>query len=394
MRRVFFTLLLILIPACGGSDHSSPAPPLPLSPAPAAPSAAPSSPLSASPPVSQGAARCTNPAPRSPYLAFVTATSAMVGWRCGPVGTVKWGSGANLDESLQDNTGEDQHFALIPSLNPQAAYSYQVEVDGIPLGGPTRFTTAPPPGNNHFSFVAFADSGTGSPEQLQLARLLSAMSFSLAIIAGDLVYDSGADAEYDPHYFLPYSTLIDHIPFFPVPGNHDIVTDGGLPFRQNLFLPKGHFYYDFFWGDTHFIGLDSNQVTDPGQNSWLASVIGMSARWKIVYFHHPPFNSGAYGNDPAVRRSWVPLFARNQVDLVITGHAHDYERTVPQNGVTYVVTGGGGAPLYPVKESDFTAFSEEIHEILSVQITESQLTLQALDSAGNVIDQFTQTKPS
>src|SRR5579863_5549337 len=72
MRRVFFTLLLILIPACGGSDHSSPAPPLPLSPAPAAPSAAPSSPLSASPPVSQGAARCTNPAPRSPYLAFVT----------------------------------------------------------------------------------------------------------------------------------------------------------------------------------------------------------------------------------------------------------------------------------------------------------------------------------
>jgi hypothetical protein len=86
------------------------------------------------------------------------------------------------------------------------------------------------------------------------------------------------------------------------------------------------------------------------------------------------------------------LFEQYGVDLVINGHAHDYERTIPINGVTYVVTGGGGAPLYPVGKSDFTAFALAAHHLVSITLTNDQMELKAIDETGATIDTLTQTK--
>lgn len=222
---------------------------------------------------------------------------------------------------------------------------------------------------------------------------MKSRSFDFALIAGDVIYDKGADTEYDRGYFQPYAGLIDHLPFFPVPGNHDIVTDGGKPFKQNFYLPRGNFYYDFFWGETHVIGLDSNKVADPEQKRWLETALKAPARWKIVYFHHPAFSSAEYGDTPSVQLHWVPLFEQYGVDLVFNGHAHGYERTVPINGVTYVVTGGGGAPLYPVGRNERTVISSATHEFVSVDVTANTLTLKAIDITGAVIDTFQLDQP-
>ena len=169
------------------------------------------------------------------------------------------------------------------------------------------------------------------------------LNFSFVIHTGDVVYDGGYDAEFDWHYFIPYKNLINRIPFFPVVGNHDLVADRGKTFMENFFHPEGNLYYDFYWGDTHFIALNSTFSGGSEQRAWLDQTLaGSFGRWKIVYFHHPPYNSGVFGDNPNIQQFFVPILEKHQVDLVFTGHAHSYERTHPIGGITYFVTGGGG----------------------------------------------------
>ncbi|HZR46695.1 MAG TPA: metallophosphoesterase family protein [Candidatus Manganitrophaceae bacterium] len=334
--------------------------------------------------------RC-NPPQRNPYLVRMTKTSAVIGWRCRPEGAIRWGTGSSLDNQQSDDTGDDRHFVTLNGLSPDTSYTYEVVIEGEPLGKAATFTTAPASGSD-FTFVALADTGSGDIHQGRIAQVIKGLPARFAILAGDIIYEKGADAEFDPRYFKPYDGIIDHFPFFPVPGNHDMVTDQGGPFRDNFYFPQGVFYRDFFWGDVHFIGLDSNHVDDAKQKEWLINALKAPARWKVVYFHHPAFSSGEYGGYPSVQKNWIPLFEQYGVDLVINGHAHDYERTVPINGVTYIVTGGGGQSLYPVGKSDFTAFSLSVHHLVSIRLTQDQMELKAIDETGATVDAITHTK--
>ena len=57
----------------------------------------------------------------------------------------------------------------------------------------------------------------------------------------------------------------------------------------------------------------------------------------------PPYTCGGHSGNTHVVRDWVPLFERYGVQLVLSGHDHNYQRFAPRNGVTYVVHGGGAA---------------------------------------------------
>ena len=162
---------------------------------------------------------------------------------------------------------------------------------------------------------------------------------------------------------------------------------------SDFYHPTGKLYYDFHWGDTHFIALDSTNASDPNQMAWLTQTLSASTSlWKIVYFHHPAYSSGFYGGYRYIQENFVPLFEKYKVDLVINGHDHDYERTQPINGITYLVTGGGGAGSRPVGRSNFTAFSAAVHHIVKGQMAGNTLTLNAIDSKGAVFDSVTLKK--
>jgi len=79
------------------------------------------------------------------------------------------------------------------------------------------------------------------------------------------------------------------------------------------------------------------------EQSWLRTAATAStAAWQVVLFHHPPYSSGlTHGSSTAMR--WP--FASWGIDLVVSGHEHDYER-VAAEGITYVVDGLGGAGIY------------------------------------------------
>jgi 3',5'-cyclic AMP phosphodiesterase CpdA len=130
-------------------------------------------------------------------------------------------------------------------------------------------------------------------------------------------------------------------------GNHDVRIDGGRYQFGVLGMP-GRFYRRSI-GPVELYLLDSNAV-DAAQTSWLRRTLARSrARWRIAVFHHPAFSCGAYTSHPAVVSRWVPLFERYRVQLVLSGHDHNYQRFAPRRGVRYVVHGGGNSKLYALR---------------------------------------------
>jgi hypothetical protein len=301
-----------------------------------------------------------------------------------------------------------QHEAAVTGLSASTAYGYQPFVNGIAAAPKATFTTAPAPGTGAISFVALGDSGTGSPEQRQIAALIAREQAAFALHVGDIAYGASngtGDASYATYqsYLFDVYKWLPSLPFVPVEGNHDSrATNGdGKAYLDLFVLPDSERYYSFDYGPVHFVALDTEYAFQDttrraSQLAWLdADLAATRQPWKIAFYHRAPYSSGGeHGSDLTVRAAFGPLLERYGVDLAITGHEHDYERTVPiressvstDRPVPYVVTGGGGAPLYPAAASSWTAFSASRHEYLKVTVSGCVLTMNAVGLDGGVFD--------
>jgi 3',5'-cyclic AMP phosphodiesterase CpdA len=216
------------------------------------------------------------------------------------------------------------------------------------------------------------------------------------------------------------AALLRQVPLFPSLGNHEYVTNQGQPYLDNFYLPANNpagteRYYSFDWGPVHFVALDSScaiglaspdRCTLAAQKSWLASDLAASQQpWKVIFFHHPPWSTGAHGSQLTMRREFAPIFEQYGVDLVLTGHDHNYERTRPMRGdnvapsgtrgVTYVVVGSGGANLriFPQAWPSWTAYRNNTDAgYLEVSVSGGTLTGKFTTPSGSVPDSFTLTK--
>jgi acid phosphatase type 7 len=253
--------------------------------------------------------------------------------------------------------------------------------------------TAPAPGSGEpIRFVVFGDSGSGSERQYAVLDQLYTVPFDLMLHTGDLAYDNGTTRQLEEQFFDVYAPLIASIPSFPTSGNHDYETNDAAPFRAAFELPDNggpagsERWYSFDWGDIHFVALDTERVNRE-QVDWLEQDLAKNALpWTVVYLHRPPFSSGEHGSDQSVRRSFVPVFERHEVDVVFAGHDHHYERTVPQNGITYIVTGGGGRGTRGVGSSSFTAHSQSVLHFVYAELVDDRLRLFAIDGTGAEFD--------
>jgi 3',5'-cyclic AMP phosphodiesterase CpdA len=240
-------------------------------------------------------------------------------------------------------------------------------------------------------FVVFGDSG-GGPLQGAVRDQLDTVRFDLMLHVGDIAYGSGTLAELESQFFAEYASILGNVPVFPTSGNHDYETEGGAPFRQVFALPENGMpggverWYSFDWGDVHFVALDTERV-DATQTAWLEDDLSRNLLpWTIVYLHRPPYSSGDHGSAAGVRRAFTPLFADYGVDVVFAGHDHDYERTDAIDGVTYIVTGGGGHGTRPVGRSSFTAYSEDVLHFVYGEVTTERMLLHAIDASGREFD--------
>jgi hypothetical protein len=367
---------------------------------------------------------------RGPYLQQVGAAQAIVVWATREPGSasVQYRSGTAPVLTAQATTtfraasatgipDYYQHEAALTGLTANTSYEYDLRVAGAdPTPGVVdHVRTAPLPGTGTVRLVAFGDSGNGSTAQGLVASRINGEAFDLAVHTGDIAYSSGTYAQYESRFFPYYRTWMRQKGLFPSIGNHDDLTASATPYRTFFVLPRdgasstypnnAERFYSFDFGPVHFIALDTEAAflsssRRQEQLAWLTEDLQASQDrpWRVAFFHRPPYSSGVeHGSELAVRQAFSPLFEQYNVQLVLTGHEHSYERSVPwrestntaRQAVTYIVTGGAGATLYPAGRGLWTAFSRSAHHYVRVTFSASDITLEAVDTNGAVFDRFT-----
>jgi predicted phosphodiesterase len=326
--------------------------------------------------------------------------------------TVMWKSGGATTSKVVLN---DAKGAYLTNKTGAAGRSHQLRFTGLQAGatyhyvayeadkevGKGQFKTAAAATQTKFRFAALGDSGRGTTAQFAVARQMETWKPEFVLHTGDVIYPSGEASSYGPYFITPYRALIAGTVFYPSPGNHDYRTDKAQPYLDFFEAPRANLddterYYTFTHGNAQFFSLDTNQAYAKGsaQYTWLSEQLAASkATWKVPFFHHPPYSSGDHGSSMGVREALAPLFKQHKVQLVLTGHDHHYERTKPQDGTTYVVTGGGGADLRDVKPQSFTEVGQARYHFTALTIDGKRLIVEAIDQRGSVFDSTTLTTP-
>jgi 3',5'-cyclic AMP phosphodiesterase CpdA len=174
-------------------------------------------------------------------------------------------------------------------------------------------------------------------------------------------------------------------------GNHDIIVDNGRYQFGPLDMPRAR--YTRTVGNVELFVLNSNRVTAK-QTAWLESRLAAStSAWRIAVLHHPAWTCGGYRSHPGVVARWVPLFEEHDVDLVLAGHDHNYQRFAARNGVRYIVHGGGSTTLYPIEScpADYPrrVFARAARGFLFIRAKADELRAAAVNLHGRVIDRVT-----
>lgn len=206
-------------------------------------------------------------------------------------------------------------------------------------------------------WVGAGDIGyCGTPGAEATGRLLDRYQGTV-FTAGDNAYMSGTSAEYQTCYVPGWGRQLSRTR--PSVGNHDNI-NGGSAYYQYFGASAGQIgagYYSYAVGPWNVIALNSEIPSASGtaQMEWLRNELATKRPLcTAVYWHRPLFSSGRHGDNADMRDVWRTLYEFD-VDLVIGGHDHTYERFAPQDpdgrydpghGIREFVVGTGGAPLY------------------------------------------------
>jgi predicted MPP superfamily phosphohydrolase len=250
---------------------------------------------------------------------------------------------------------------------------------------------------NKLRFAVIGDWGTGDANQFGVAgRMLTAHQgapFDFVLSAGDNIYPDGRGKHIAGKFEKPFAGLIkDRVPFYTVLGNHDVEKGRDDQRQYPLFNMGGCDYYTVSKDDglADFFMLDSTDFTLE-QAGWLEKALAAStARWKIAVFHHPLYSSGRmHGPNLKLRAVLEPLLTRYKVNAVFSGHDHIYERTKPQNGIQYFVTGGGGKNRnngVDWKSSCLAVSYSDDNHFMVIEADDRQISFKAIAETGVEID--------
>ena len=255
-------------------------------------------------------------------------------------------------------------------------------------GGPEDTTPyAPYSPDPPVHLAAIGDMGDSGPRldsvAAEMTRVGAGQPFDALVLLGDNVYPDGEPARIPDTVFRPFRSILDDgTDLLAVLGNHDVLNGNGPGQLDVLGTER---YWAWTRLNTLVVGLDSNNLDD-AQLSWLDRTLsGSDATWKIVVLHHPPYSAGYQGSVLEVRDVVVPILRRNGVQLVLSGHDHDYQRSNDLGGITYVVSGGGSGTRR-TGARDFTAVSFAAPHFLDIGIYQDRLVLRPVTDEGEVGD--------
>jgi 3',5'-cyclic AMP phosphodiesterase CpdA len=260
-------------------------------------------------------------------------------------------------------------------------------------GSPTHTVAWEPlPTNDQMLHLAVLGDVGDSGSRLQTTatavdRIDAVQPLDGLVLLGDNVYPKGDPAGLRATVFGPFARVLRHAPLHAILGNHDVMRGHGDDQAAALGMPGR--WWARHLDDVLLIGLDSTMADDADQAAWLTDTLaGANETWRIVLLHHPPYSAGYQGSSMDARRAFAPLFERFGVQLVLSGHDHDYQRSRPINGVTYVVT-GGAAGTRRTGTADFTATSFSWHHFVEIGVYPDRIVVRAVNQDRRIADEAT-----
>ncbi|RIH63221.1 hypothetical protein D1164_21090 [Mariniphaga sediminis] len=308
------------------------------------------------------------------------------------------------------------HHLVIEGLKKEELYFYQVvniTESGDTLKGPVTQITNPDYDKSAVSFSVIGDIQGGIKVWEDISKLMIRGRAQFIIHVGDLVRNGPNDYEWIDEFFKPAGLLLSQVPLYPAIGNHE---QNASNFYQYFGLPENDAFFSLKKGPVRFIFADTNKDLLPGSEQYRRleqQLAHCREPWKIVVHHHPVFTSGnaayrsslmatAAKGDPNILHLRT-LYENYGVDLVLNGHVHTYEKSWPiyknhidrENGVVYIITGGGGGRFRSLNlayKNWFTSEKIVMHHFLNIQIDNDVLSMKMIDDKGNVIDTWKKEK--
>jgi hypothetical protein len=204
------------------------------------------------------------------------------------------------------------------------------------------------------SVVAVGDVASCRSQGDEATAAVAAKLPGTIALLGDVVYESGTDAEFARCFGPSWGRLKGRIR--PAPGNHEYGTGGAAGYFRYFGRAAGdprRGYYVYRLGEWQVVVLNTNCSRAGGcgvgspQERWLRGVLSASrSRCTLAYGHHPRLSSGFHGPDRSIQPLWRAL-QDGRVELYLAGHDHHYERFDPSLGLRQVVVGTGGRSHYP-----------------------------------------------
>jgi len=314
-----------------------------------------------------------------PYLQDVRADGITIMWETAypNTGKIEFGIGQELAEIITGQYAPTTiHKITLLGLEANTSYNYRVICGNMSI--PVQIFHTKKPREASFKFACYGDNRSYPKVHENLVKLIAKEDVDLVFNVGDVVTKGANIMEWVDEYFYPLRYFAGYVPSYIAIGNHEY---GGYwdikkvpPFEERVHHPTHttgsiEYWFSFDYGGAHFIILDPNKDNGPlgdrippgsQQYEWFKSDIEkakQTAEWIFVFFHQPPYSEcwsgGYYDGEPHLRQEIVPIIEANGVDIVFSGHTHDYERGLSHppydpkygtgNNAVYIITGGGGA---------------------------------------------------
>lgn len=338
---------------------------------------------------------------KGPYLQSLGSSGVTVKLELAQAGAARlevYPAGENKVVAAVEGKGSQAFHAIrADGLSPATSYEYVVTAGGA-TSERGRFTTAPTDARP-FRFLVYGDNRTGTEAHAAVVRAMASTPGDFLINTGDMVARGYEANDWQSFFAVEGPMLRDRCIFASV-GNHEIYRgskDGEVAFlRYFAGFEEGReltrLYGSFRWSNTRFFVLNAMDNWTGAERDWLRDELDRSLRepgivHRIAVMHWGPFSAGPHGGNPALASGDVIALMRDRkVDLVLAGHDHMYERGAG-GGLKYIISGGGGAPLYEKKFNlPETAVFEPAYHFVEVSIDGEKVKTIGHRASGGVFD--------
>ncbi len=316
-----------------------------------------------------------------PYIQNVQEESVTIMWETAypSYGKVLYGQAGRFDKVVKENEIlKTMHEVTLVGLQGSERYNYKVEIFNLTSVINTFQTKKDK--NESIKIIAYGDNRSYPKVHENLVKMMAKENADLILNVGDVVSKGVNEMEWIDEYFYPLRHVSGSIPTYIAIGNHEYGGFGGTrlvpPFEKYVNNPLNsagstEYFYSVDYGNSHFIFLDPNKANftegegiaiNSQQYNWFIKDLkdaNKKSEWIFALMHQPPYSEawsgGPYDGEPPLRKYIVPIMEANHVDMVLSGHTHDYERGLPHppydpktgkgNNAAYVITGGGGSNL-------------------------------------------------